>query len=104
MQVKLVIKVGQVVNVRHGSAQLTDLVCGDTTVVSINARTGAFTLANGMTFHSDGRGFSRNNACSVGPAICVHNDRTLPYDVRNAAYKVYRHQVNPDEQVEDLEL
>lgn len=96
------VHVGQVVNLLHITG--TDMVAGDTTVVSVNARTGSFTLANGMSFHKDGRGHARNNACMVGPAKCVWNDRTLPYEVRNAAFKAYRQEVNPGEPVADLQI
>jgi hypothetical protein len=87
--------IGRKVNVLHvvqlpTGPFVNDLCCGDTTVVSINPRTGSFKLANGYQFHADGSGFAKNNACRVGPAQHVWNDVTLPYETRNAAYIAYR--------------
>lgn len=43
---------------------LTDLECGDTTVVSVHAN-GSVTLANGFRYHANGRGYAKNNATVI---------------------------------------
>lgn len=80
------IKVGQKVNVLHGDC---DCDCGDTTVIAIESN-GSFELANGFKFKKDGTGFYTNRKLRVGPAIHRHNDVTLPYAVRWAAFKKFR--------------
>lgn len=61
------LKVGDRAVVLHGyrpkssEANFSDVICGDTTVVAIDAK-GSVTLRNGDRFHATGYGYSRNGA------------------------------------------